>query len=101
MCLFHYWNYRYAEALNINIQHVSQGALFTQFRYLVIYSELGEIEKAHEAYQKCLELDPTFTIESLIQYMRFWNYICGFGTTQSPSSNGTFKAWQRRAWFSA
>lgn len=72
----HYDLYRqgkYRESLGAVLAHPEQHTLHTQWKYVPLYGELGDREKAREHWKKCVEIDPDWSVARLIEHLRLWN----------------------------
>ena len=47
--------------------------LENQMKYVAVYGQLGELDNAREAWRKCLEIDPNFSVAKMIDMYRVWN----------------------------
>jgi adenylate cyclase len=65
---------QYREALEILKQHPNPGIVENQQKYVAVYAELGEIEKAREYWNNCLKLDPQWSADRLREMGRVWNF---------------------------
>jgi tetratricopeptide (TPR) repeat protein len=65
---------QYREALEIIKQHPNQGIVENQQKYVAVYGELGEIEKAREHWSNCVKLDPRWSADRLREIGRLWNF---------------------------
>lgn len=73
----HYDFYRkgeYQKALEIVLQHPEQNIIHTQWKYVAVYGELGNIEKAREHWKKCVAIDPTWSAASMRRQLELWNF---------------------------
>lgn len=64
----------YREALETIKRHPNQGIVENQQKYVAVYAELGEIEKAREYWNNCLKLDPLWSADRLREMGRLWNF---------------------------
>jgi tetratricopeptide (TPR) repeat protein len=64
----------YAEALEMVKQHRAQGELETQQMYVPVYAELGNLDKAREHWEKCRQLDPSWSADKAAQFYTIWNF---------------------------
>ncbi len=76
---------RYGEALEILKLHPFQRIVETQQKYVAIYAELGNLGKAREHWNKCLELDAAFSVETQANRQRLWNFQEAFIQRYSQS----------------
>jgi tetratricopeptide (TPR) repeat protein len=64
----------YREALEILKEHPTPGLVETQLKYVTVYTELGDLDKAREYWQKCVDLDPEWSPKKLAQMMEIWHF---------------------------
>ncbi len=64
----------FQQALNIVLTHPQQDILPTQWKYVVAYAELGQLDKAREHFKKCVALDPTWSATRMRQELQLWNF---------------------------
>jgi adenylate cyclase len=69
----------YREALEILKQHPNQNIAENQQKYTAVYAELGDIEKAQAHWQKCIELEPGWSIYTLAKIGDLWSFEKSFG----------------------
>jgi adenylate cyclase len=65
---------RFQEALDVVLTHPEQGILHTEWKYVAAYAELGDITKAREHFDKCLQLDPKWSADEMMRQLRLWNF---------------------------
>jgi len=65
---------QYREALDILKRHPNQGIVENQQKYVAVYAELGDIQKAQEYWKNCLKLDPNWSADRLREIGRLWNF---------------------------
>jgi adenylate cyclase len=73
----HYNYYRdgdYRLALEMVRGHPGQTMCETQFKYVAVYGQLGEPEKAKEHWNNCVRSVPDFSAERLAEILRVWNF---------------------------
>ena len=73
----HYNYYRdgdYRLALEMVRGHPGQTMCETQFKYVAVYGQLGEPEKAKEHWNNCATSVPGFSAERIAEIMRVWNF---------------------------
>jgi tetratricopeptide (TPR) repeat protein len=63
----------YRKAIEVIRQHPIRGLLETQFKYVAAYGQLGDIDKAREHWNKCLELDSNWSVAMAIDMHKLWN----------------------------
>ena len=63
----------FQKALDIVKQSPTQDVIHTQWKYVAAYTELGNLEKVREHWQKCLEIDPTWSAAKMRQQTELWN----------------------------
>ena len=75
MYYYYFWKGQYREALEVIrlAPPVAQQLLENRLKYVAVYGHLGDIEKAHEAWEKCREIDPRFSVATVIRMYRIWN----------------------------
>ncbi|NWG72863.1 MAG: adenylate/guanylate cyclase domain-containing protein [Parvularculaceae bacterium] len=75
--LLHYDLYRkgqYQEAVDIVKSHPFQQMAETQYKYVAAYGQLGDRRKAREHWEKCIELESTWSAASIVEILRLWNF---------------------------
>lgn len=65
---------QYQRAVDIIQFHQAQNLVETQQKYVAVYAELGNIDKAREHWNKCVELDPKWPIERMQEILILWNF---------------------------
>jgi adenylate cyclase len=65
---------QYQRALEAVQGHPNQEMVETQQKYIPVYVELGNIDKAREHWNKCVELDPKWSIERMKEILVLWNF---------------------------
>ena len=65
---------QYQRAVDIIQFHQAQNLVETQQKYVAIYAELGNIDKAREHWNKCVEFDPKWPIERMQEILILWNF---------------------------
>ena len=53
----------YSKALEVLKLHPVQGLVETQNKYTAVYAELGDLDKAREHWEKCIEIDPEWSAQ--------------------------------------
>ena len=69
---------RYQEALEIFKQSPLQTITESQQKYVAVYAELGNMEKAREHWQECLKIDPTYSAKAVRETFERWNFEPSF-----------------------
>ena len=64
----------YAKALDILKVHPAQGLAENQQKYVAVYAELGDLDKAHGHWRKCLEIDPDWSVQKMYRLIHLWNF---------------------------
>jgi len=75
----------YTKALEILKVHPTQGLIENQQKYTAVYAELGDLEKAHEHWKRCLEIDPDWSAQKLYRLFHLWNFEESFVTRYMQS----------------
>ena len=65
---------QYRDALDILSQHPNQGIVENQQKYVAVYAELGQIEKARQYWNNCIKLDPKWSADRLREIGQLWNF---------------------------
>ena len=75
----------YTKALEILKVHPAQGLVDNQHKYTAVYAELGDLEKAHEHWKRCLEIDPDWSVQKMYRLYQLWNFEESFVTRYMQS----------------
>ena len=54
--------------------HPAQGLAETQLKYVMAYGQMGNVELALEHWEKCLELEPDWSAQRMIDIFHLWNF---------------------------
>jgi TolB-like protein/class 3 adenylate cyclase len=68
-----YRNGKYRESLDVVKAHPEQQILHTQWKYVALYGELGDRQKAQEHWEQCKKLDPNWSTARMVEHLRLWN----------------------------
>jgi TolB-like protein/tetratricopeptide (TPR) repeat protein len=87
----------YRKAIEAVRQHPYQTLTETKWKYIPAYGQLGELDKAREYFQICLDAVPEFSTDWMLRTQRLWNfpedylshYIEGFAKAGYPLSAGS------------
>lgn len=72
-----YENYRrskFPEALEILRLHPDQNTVEQQQKYIAVYAELGNVDKAREHWNNCFKLDPKWSLDRMKEILMLWNF---------------------------
>ena len=75
----------YTKALEILKVHPAQGLVENQHKYTAVYAELGDLEKAHEHWKRCIEIDPDWSAQKMYRLFHLWNFEESFVTRYMQS----------------
>ncbi|KPK33799.1 MAG: hypothetical protein AMJ66_04815, partial [Betaproteobacteria bacterium SG8_40] len=73
----HYDYYRkneYKQALEMAFGHPIPGLCETQYKFVAVYGQLNEPEKAKPHWTKCEELNTDWSADSVAEILRLWNF---------------------------
>jgi adenylate cyclase len=65
---------RYEEANEIMRDHPLQGQAETIMKYVMTYGQLGDQEQAMENWRRCLEVEPDWSAQRMIDIFELWNF---------------------------
>jgi adenylate cyclase len=72
----HYELYRkgkYRESLDVVKASPEQHTIHTQWKYVALYGELGDREKAKHHWDLCTKIDPNWSTARVLEHLRLWN----------------------------
>jgi adenylate cyclase len=64
----------FPRALEILRAHPSQDMVEQQLKYVAVYAELGEFDKAREHWNNCVKLDPKWSLARMKEILMLWNF---------------------------
>jgi TolB-like protein/tetratricopeptide (TPR) repeat protein len=87
----------YRKAIEAVRQHPYQTFTETKWKYIPAYGQLGELGKAREYFQECIDAVPEFSTDWMLRTQRLWNfpedylshYVEGFAKAGYPLSAGS------------
>lgn len=70
----YYLKGEYDAAIEIIAGHPNQNLAETVVKYVMAYGAMGDAERAMEYWRTCLEIEPDFSPQKLIDLFRTWNF---------------------------
>jgi len=64
----------FQESLEVIRAHPQQNILHTQWKYVPLYAELGDLAKAKKHFEICLSFDPAWSADRMREELRLWNF---------------------------
>ncbi len=70
----HYRHNKFQDALAILRLHPSQDQVEQQQKYIALYAELGDLDKARVHWGNCVKLDPKWSMDRMKEILMLWNF---------------------------
>jgi hypothetical protein len=69
-----YLQERYEEANEMMLDHPMQGQAETIMKFVMTYGQLSDQEQAMEYWRRCLEVEPDWSAQRMIDIFELWNF---------------------------